>query len=86
MTDALAPRDQITPGQLTTLATHRPVPIFLIGSADGYGVLVGEPHRRWLHNTSGQFRLFRSIDSATALLRRCGIHKFSIDVTGGTPQ
>lgn len=78
-------RDQITPAGLELLPAGTPVTV--IGSRDGYAVLVGPAERaRWLHSPSGQFRLFRSADRAAALLTTCGIRRFDIDVTGGTPQ
>lgn len=78
-------RDQITVVGLEQLAAGTPVT--LIGSRHGYAVLVGPAERpRWLHSPSGQFRLFRSADRAAALLNTCGIRRFSIDLTGGTPQ
>lgn len=78
------PAQSITPAGLEHLATGTPVT--LIGSREGYAVAVGQADRvRWLHTVSGTFRLFPSLDRAAALLKTCGIHRYAIDTTGGTP-
>lgn len=78
-------RDTITQEQLSALP--HTTPVALIGSEDGYGALIGEfAAARWLHTTSGQFKLFKTIDRAAALLRACGITRFTVDTQGGTPQ
>lgn len=78
-------RTSITPSGLQDLPDSTPVT--LVGSRGGYAVLVGRADRpRWLHTVSGQFHLFQRLDRAAALLHACGIHRFSIDITGGTPQ
>ena len=75
----------ITPVGLEHLAAGTPVT--LIGSREGYAIAVGTADRvRWLHTHSGTFRLFASIDRAAALLKTCGIQRFAIDTTGGTPR
>lgn len=78
-------RTAITPAGLQHLPES--TPISLVGSAAGYAVLVGPADRpRWLHTESGIFQLFQSLDRAVALLHRCDRYRFSLDITGGTPQ
>lgn len=78
-------REQITPAGLEQLPAG--TPITLVGSREGYGVAVGQADRvRWLHSHTGQFRTFADIGRAVALLNACGIRRFSIDISGGTPQ
>lgn len=63
------------------------VPITIVGSREGYAVAVGTAERvRWLHTTAGMFKTFSTIDRAAATLRASGITRFTVDVTGGTPQ
>lgn len=79
------PAQSITPAGIQHLAVGTPVT--LIGSREGYAIAVGTADRvRWLHTTSGTFRMFRSIDRAAALLKTCGIDRYTIDTTGGTPK
>lgn len=78
-------RDQITPAGLEQIPAGTPVT--LISSRQGYAVAVGQADRvRWLHSHSGQFHLFRSADRAAALLNACGVRRFAVDLSGGTPQ
>lgn len=77
-------RTAITQAGLAMLPND--TPITLVGSADGYAVAVGTADRpRWLHTTSGQFRLFLTADRALSLLKACGIRRIIIDLSGGTP-
>ncbi|HQV16286.1 MAG TPA: hypothetical protein PK620_15340 [Denitromonas sp.] len=78
------PAQSITTAGIQHLAAGTPVT--LIGSRKGYAIAVGTADRvRWLHTTCGTFRLFRSLEHAAALLKKCGIHRYAIDTTGGTP-
>lgn len=78
-------RDQIIPAGLGQLPGG--TPITLVASCAGYAVAVGPADRvRWLHSHCGQFRLFPTLDRAAALLKACGVRRFAIDITGGTPQ
>lgn len=78
-------RDQITTAQLAKLPAGTPVTV--LGSRQGYAVAVGTAERpRWLHTTSGQFRIFRTLDAAAAVLKACGTNRFSLDISAGTPQ
>lgn len=78
-------RDQITVSSLAQ--SPKPVPVAVIGSQAGYAVAVGDASSpRWLHSTSGRFKLFPTLDRAAAVLRQCGIHQFRIDTTGGNPR
>ncbi|WP_068638747.1 hypothetical protein [Thauera butanivorans] len=78
-------RTAITPPALG----HVPdgTPITLVASPQGYAVAVGPADRpRWLHSTSGQFRLFPNVGRAVAFLNACGIRRITLDLTGGLPQ
>lgn len=79
-------RDAITPADLAR--TDADTPIHVVGSREGYAVAVGPAERaRWLHSTSGQFRTFHSLDQVIAVLRACcGARRFTVDLSGGTPQ
>lgn len=62
-------------------------PVAIVGSRDGYAIAVGEgARRRWLHSTSGKFRLFKTIDSAARLLRECRQFGFTVNLAGGMPE
>lgn len=78
-------RDSIRQAGLPLLPAGTPITI--VGSRAGYAVAVGPADRpRWLHTTAGQFKTFTTLDRATALLRACGITRFTVDTAGGTPQ
>jgi hypothetical protein len=77
-------RTAITPATLATFPAGTPVTV--VGSPDGYAVVVGEAAQaRWLHSTSGQFRLFDTLDRAAAVLRQAGVRRWGVDVHGGVP-
>jgi|GEM_PF-6470074 hypothetical protein len=78
-------RDQITLAGLGQLPAG--TAITLVASRAGYAVAAGPADRvRWLHTHTGQFYLFPTPDRAVAVLNACGIRRFVIDLTGGTPQ
>lgn len=78
-------REAITATGIGLLPPRTPVAI--VGSRQGYAIAVGEATRpRWLHSTSGKFRLFRTIDSAARLLRECKCTEFIVTLAGGMPE
>jgi hypothetical protein len=84
MTD-LKHRDQITTAALAGVAPSTPVTV--MGSTQGYAIAVGPAEcTRWLHTTSGQFKVFRSLDTAVAVLKACGLRRFALDISAGCPQ
>lgn len=62
-------------------------PVAIVGSRDGYAIAVGESTRvRWLHSTTGKFRMFKTLDSAARLLRECRHFGFTVNLSGGMPE
>lgn len=81
-------RDHITPAELGRVASGAEVT--LVASRAGYGVAIGTAdcngNVRWMHDSSGSFRLFRNADRAIAYLAAAGVQRITLDLTGGTPR